>query len=180
MEVSVLWERGEAITRLRQALLTLCDGEHSICQVASERGIFCRGFHRWNASEFDRRWRFAIGRSTHLSRAQMEEFANVWQLSEQLRQRVTLACDAGANGPGGCRGWGEFSNADLSRFCADVLGLSVQVVETDSSDVLPDSEETIGLPLTVVSGLAGEARAVGKARLERGFGKVASNRVPEL
>jgi len=176
----MLWQRGEAVARLRRALLALADSEHSICQVAAERGIFCRGFRRWNASEFDRRWRFAIGRSTHLSRAQMEEFANVWQLSEQLRQRVALACDAGANGPGGCRGWGEFSNADLSRFCSDVLGLSVQVVETDSLDVLPVSKETIGLPLTVVSRFAGEARAVGKARLERGFAEVASNRVPEL
>ena len=137
-EASLLWERGEAIASLRKALLALADGEHSICQVAAERGIFCRGFRRWNASEFDRRWRFAIGRSTHLSRAQMEEFANVWQLSEQLRQHVPLACDAGANGPGGCRGWAEFSNADLSRFCADVLGLSVQVVEFDEHGVSSD------------------------------------------
>jgi hypothetical protein len=129
MEAPVLWRRGEAVARLRQALLALADGEHSVCEVASERGIFCRGFRRWNASEFDQRWRSAIGRSTHLSRAQMEEFANLWQLSEQLRQRVLLACDVKSNGLGGCRGWDEFSNADLSRFCADILGTSVQVVE---------------------------------------------------
>ena len=175
MEASVLWERGEAIARLRQALLTLCDDEHSMCQVASDRGIFCRGFRRWNASEFDRRWRAAIGRSTHLSRPQMEEFANVWQLSEQLRQRVSLACDAGRNGPGGCRGWDEFSNADLSRFCADVLGSSVQVVETDNSCVLSVAKQTIGLTPKTVSGFAGETRAVGKARLERSVVEVAGS-----
>ena len=124
-----VWSRSEAVTRLREALLALTDDGHSMCQVAGERGIFCRGFRRWNAAEFDRRWRSAIGRSTHLSRAQMEEFANLWQLTEQLRQRVSLACDAKSNGLGGCRGWDEFSNADLSRFCADVLGESVQVVE---------------------------------------------------
>ena len=123
------WGRGEAVARLRQALLTLTDSEHSMCQVAGERGIFCRGFRRWNAPDFDRRWRSAIGRSTHLSRAQMEEFANLWQLSEQLRQRVSLACDAKPKGLGGCRGWDEFSNADLSRFCADVLGSRVEVVD---------------------------------------------------
>ena len=193
-EVPVLWERGEALTRLRQALLTLCDGEHSMCQVASERGIFCRGFGRWNASEFDRRWRFAIGRSTHLSRAQMEEFANVWQLSEQLRQRVSLACDAGHNSPGGCRGWDEFSNADLSRFCADVLGSSVQVVEVDRSGVSPRSVRTIRHPLAAVSRWSGEATArasgpagpchqgsaLGEIPLERGIAEIASSRVPEL
>jgi hypothetical protein len=165
---------------LRQALLTLCDGEHSMCQVAAERGIFCRGFRRWNASEFDRRWRFAIGRSTHLSRAQMEEFANVWQLSEQLRQRVALACDAGVNGPGGCRGWNEFSNADLSRFCADVLGLSVQVVETDTPDVLPGSKETIRLPLASATRFTGKTPSAGKARLEREAAETASRRLLEL
>jgi hypothetical protein len=176
----MLWERGEAVARLREALLTLTDGEHSICQVASERGIFCRGFRRWNASEFDRRWRSAIGRSTHLSRAQMEEFANLWQLSEQVRQHVSLACDAAPNRLGGCRGWGEFSNADLSRFCADVLGLSVQVVETDNSCVSPVSKQTIRLNPETTSGFAGEARGVGKSRLERRVAEVASSRVPEL
>jgi hypothetical protein len=124
-----VWSRSEAVVRLREALLALTDEEHSMCQVAGERGIFCHGFRRWNAAEFDRRWRSAIGRSTHLSRAQMEEFANLWQLCEQLRQRISLACDAKSNGLGGCRGWDEFSNADLSRFCADVLGSSVQVVD---------------------------------------------------
>jgi hypothetical protein len=123
-----VWNRPEAIARLRAALLPLTDDEHSMCQVAAQRGVFCRGFRRWNASDFDRRWRSAIGRSTHLSRAQMEEFANLWQLSEQIRQRVAFACDARAKCPGACRGWDEMSNADLCRFCADILGKDVQVV----------------------------------------------------
>lgn len=124
---SQVWARPEAIAQLRAALLALTDEEHSICQVAAERGIFCHGFRRWNAAEFDRRWKFAIGRSTHLSRAQMEEFANLWQLAEQIRSRVTLACDAHGATRGACRGWEEFSNEDLSRFCADVLGKDVIV-----------------------------------------------------
>ena len=89
-----------------------------------------RAFHlkdrRWNAAEFDRRWRCAIGRSTHLSRQQMEDFANLWQLAEQVRQRVSLACDAKTR-EGTCRGWDEFSNADISRFCADLLGKDVLI-----------------------------------------------------
>lgn len=180
MDSPVLWERGEAVARLRQALLTLVDDEHSICQVAAERGIFCRGFRRWNASDFDQRWRSAIGRSSHLSRAQMEEFANLWQLSEQLRQRVSLACDVKSNSFVGCRGWDEFSNAELSRFCADVLGSNVQVVETNHPGVLPRSKETIRLPLASISRFGEESRAAGKARHARRVAEVASSRVPEL
>jgi hypothetical protein len=119
------WSRDEGIARLRAALLRLTDDEHSMCQVAAQRGIFCNGFRRWNAAAFDRRWKFSIGRSTHLTRPQMEEFANLWQLAEQIRQRVPLACDAKTTGHGPCGGWNEFSNAELSRFCADILGKDV-------------------------------------------------------
>lgn len=122
-----VWRRPEAISQLRETLRRLTDDEHSICQIAAEKGIFCRGFRRWPASEFDRRWRRALGRSTHLSRAQMEELANVWQLAEQVRCRVTLACDAQAGSQGACRGWEEFSNADLARYCSDLLGRNVEI-----------------------------------------------------
>ena len=126
---ATVWSRREAISRLRETLLRLVDEDHSMCQVAADRGIFCHGFRRWDAREFDRRWKHAIGRSTHLTRAQMEEFANLWQLAEQLRRGVALACDTRSRGPAPCRGWDEFSNADLSRFCADILGRNVVVTE---------------------------------------------------
>lgn len=124
-----VWHRRETIDRLRHALVKMTDEEHSLCRVAADRGIFCRGFHRWPEAEFDRRWRRFIGRSTHLTRAQMEEFANLWQLAEQIRRRVTVACDTQTTGKGPCRGWNEFSNADLARFCNDVLAENVEVVE---------------------------------------------------
>jgi hypothetical protein len=125
-DVSV-WPRREAIERLRETLRRLTDDEHSMCQVAAERRIFCRGFQRWPDSEFDRRFRVALGRSTHLSRAQMEELGNVWQLAEQIRCRVGLACDMQTERRGPCRGWDEFSNDDLARYCSDILGVSVVV-----------------------------------------------------
>ena len=129
-----VWSRGEAISRLRERLIPMTDEEHSLCQVASEQGIFCQGFRRWNAWEFDRRWRDHIGRSTHLSRAQMEQYANLWQLAEQVRHRVPLACDGqrtSAQGP--CRGWNEFSNDQIARFCADLLLEDVEVVDSPSA-----------------------------------------------
>ncbi|HYK43411.1 MAG TPA: hypothetical protein VE007_13570 [Thermoanaerobaculia bacterium] len=114
--------RKDAIDRLRDSLLGMVDADKSLCRVAAERGIFCRGFRRWHVAEFDRRWRGAIGRSTHLSREQMERFADLWQLTEQVCRGVSLACDANRGLESPCRGWDEFSDEELARFCRELDG----------------------------------------------------------
>ena len=123
----VVWTREQAIAALRRCLNRLSDGEHSTCQIAAERGIFCRGFSQWNDHEFHRRWKPVLGESTHLSRPQVERLADLWELSEQIGQRVRLTCDARAAAPGPCRGWHEFSNETLAQYCAELLGRSVAV-----------------------------------------------------
>lgn len=113
--------REETIDALRSRLTRLAGPEKSLCLVAAERGIFCGGFRRWPIAEFHRRWKPAIGESTHLSRAQMELYADLWQLTEQLCRGVSLACDANrgrADAP--CRGWDEFSDEELARFCREL------------------------------------------------------------
>lgn len=135
-----VWTRPEAIGRLRSSLRKLSDEEHSMCQVAAERGIFCRGFRRWPDHEFHERWTAIIGESTHLTRAQMEELANIWQLGEQIRFRVCLACDAQTISHGACRGWDEFSNEALGRFCDEVLGRNVVVTEREDQTAQTDRD----------------------------------------
>lgn len=134
---SSVWTREETIRRLRAALQPMCGGDRSMCEVAAEKGIFCRGFRRWHDSEFHRRWKGALGRSTHLTRAQMERLADLWQLSEQLRCGVAFACDASQRAPGACRGWDEFSNDALASFCADLLGTQAVVVDEDPKPATP-------------------------------------------
>lgn len=129
-----VWNRQEAIARLRVGLLKLSDGEHSMCYLAGKLGFFCRGFRRWPDHEFHRRWKKVIGRSTHLTRPQLEQVADLWQLTEQLRLRVPLACDAPTTTGGGCRGWNEFSNEDLARCCDEILGRNV-VVATEIAQI---------------------------------------------
>ena len=129
-----VWTRDEAIAKLREALLKLSDGESSICTVAAELGVFCRGFRRWTDDVFARGWTRALGRSTHLSRPQMERLADIWLLSEQLRLRVPCACDLAAAGGGVCRGWNGFSNADLERCCDEILGRNVAIVDMNQGD----------------------------------------------
>jgi hypothetical protein len=127
-EVEV-WTRSEAITQIRRALLKHADGERSMCAIAAELGIFCRGFRRWHDRGFHLAWRSVIGVSTHLTRAQMERLADLWQLSEQLRLRVPIACDSQTICAGACRGWNEFSNEKLEQFCSDILGKRVVLDE---------------------------------------------------
>ena len=131
-QATPVWTRDEAIRRLRLALQPMCDSDRSMCEVAASKGIFCRGFRRWHDSEFHLRWKGALGTSTHLTRAQMERLADIWQLSEQVRCGVAFACDASARCHGPCRGWDEFANDGLARFCQDLLGARVVV-----SDRLP-------------------------------------------
>jgi hypothetical protein len=144
---AAVWTREEAIHRLRRALLRLSDGESSMCRIAAELGVFCRGFRRWPDSEFHHRFRPALGVSTHLSRAQMERLADLWQQAEQIRVRAAIACDAAAFHPGSCRGWEEFSNDALARFCDEVLGRNVTVVESSNkaqtSQTLPETRVPI-------------------------------------
>jgi hypothetical protein len=127
--------RAEAIGRLREALRALCGGERTLCRVAAEEGIFCRGFRRWPEREFHDRWRGHLGVSTHLTRPQMEELAELWQICEQLERRSALICDAQTVAPGACRGWSEFSDADLEGFCREILGgrvtISAETARTD-------------------------------------------------
>jgi len=143
--------RHQAIAALRRGLERLGDGEHSTCHVAAERGVFCRGFRRFDDHEFHRRWRPVLGESTHLNRRQIERLADVWELCEQVRQHVRVTCDARAASPGPCRGWLEFSDETLGRFCSDLLGRSVTVTEganTNSSttsriEIHEESEDLI-------------------------------------
>jgi len=126
--------RHQAIAALRRGLERLGDGEHSTCHVAAERGIFCRGFRRFDDHEFHRRWKPVLGASTHLTRPQVERIADVWELCEQVRQRVHLTCDAHSVSPGPCRGWHEFSNEALGGFCSELLGHDVIVTGGASGD----------------------------------------------
>lgn len=122
-----VFTRHQAIAVLRRGLERLGDPEHSTCHVAAERGIFCRGFRRFDDHEFHRRWKPVLGQSTHLNREQIERLADLWELCEQVAAHVRVACDARAAAPGPCRGWFEFSDEALGRFCAELLGREVVV-----------------------------------------------------
>jgi hypothetical protein len=159
--------REGAIARLRAGLLRLSDGEHSMCEIAARLGVFCLGFRRWPDAEFLKVWTRAMGRSTHLNRRQLELLADIWQQTEQLRLRIPIACDA-RTGCGPCRGWDEFSNADLERFCDEVLGEKVVVDrEGEPFEPLKSRTEPHGTKVQVDFGMPSDPRmsvAIGRIR----------------
>ena len=121
-------ERDQAIRALRHYLLKLTDEDTSVCQVAAKKGIFCGGFHRYTDEQFREHYANLVARRPGLTRKQLEYLANQWQLARQLVDNVRFACDAQAMEHDTCKGWDEFSNEDLARFCRDILGAEVSVL----------------------------------------------------
>ena len=84
--------------------------------------IFCGGFRAWSDQELRKRFSTLEARRPGLPRVAFEELANKWQLGRQIVHGSPLACDVQTKEHATCRGWDAFSNADLERFCAQVLG----------------------------------------------------------
>jgi len=126
MEQEMITREG-AVARIRRQLLAVEEEGKSVCQIAAELNILCRGFRR--DSDDVLRWRYAdqIKGATELSRRELESRANAWQLKRQQDEKTLLCCDVQYRFYETCRGWDDFSNEELSRFCLELLGEEVQV-----------------------------------------------------
>lgn len=119
--------RDGAIYILRAELLRLAGDDVSICKLAAEKNIFCRGFHRHSDVELRRRFDWINEKNPRLPRAAMEEVVDRWQLARQEVDGLPTACDVQQREHDGCRGWDDFSNEELSRFCHELMGRNVIV-----------------------------------------------------
>lgn len=119
--------REEAIARLRDALAAMATPDACVCKVAAERGIFCRGFARYDDEELRRRYWWIARRNPGMSRDELESLANVWQLSQQEVQQLPTACDVQARAHDTCRGWEDFTNEQIAGFLRQVTGEAVRI-----------------------------------------------------
>jgi len=119
--------RADAISRLREALVAMTDDEHSMCQVATEKGIYCNGFRRLSDKEFRQRYDWLVSKNPKASRAEIESLANKWQLARQIVDRVPLSCDAQLKEHDTCNGWNEFTNVELEQFCREILHKNAKI-----------------------------------------------------
>lgn len=120
--------RENAVRRLRDVLVLLTDEDHSICRVAADKKIFCRGFRRYNDEELRSRYPWLVARNPSTTRGEIEEAADRWQLSRQVFDNLPLACDVQNLEHDTCDGWDEFTDADLARFFRELLHENVIVV----------------------------------------------------
>lgn len=118
--------RAEMIDLLRARLIGLI-GENSVCKSVAERGVFCRGFHRFSDAELRQRFAWIDRRLDDHSREELEAVADRWQLARQEVRQLPLACDVQQIEHDSCRGWDEFTAEELSRFYLELSGRSLAV-----------------------------------------------------
>lgn len=122
--------RDQAIGALRTELLKLVDDQHSICEVAARKGIFCHGFAQWTFTELRNLYPTIVRSRPRITPAVLRDLANRWQLARQTARGTSLACDTqmqeGALQT--CKGWNDFSSKDLERFHAELTGEPIEIV----------------------------------------------------
>lgn len=118
--------RSQAIADLRREFLKLVDADHSLCQVAARRGLFCNGFARFGTDELAERlpWRVPAG----TARAEVERQANAWLSAVQDLAHGRLPCEGEVERGRLCAGWEEFFESELARFHREMCGDEVRVV----------------------------------------------------
>ena len=119
--------RQELIDAIRSELVKLTDEENSICKVAAQRGIFCKGFSQYNDRELRDKFDWIVRKRPSLSRGQLEQIANDWQLAEQQVHERPIACDVQTEIHDICRGWDSFSDDQLEKLYFELCGAKMVV-----------------------------------------------------
>ena len=120
-------DRLDLVNLIRTELLKHTDSETSVCKFATERGLLCRGFARYGDGELRRKFDWITRRRPDISREELEEIANRWQLARQDVTALPVACDVQQAEHDTCRGWDDFSNQDLARFYSELTARQILV-----------------------------------------------------
>ena len=119
--------RQELIGALRDELSRRTNGDMSVCRLAAESGLFCKGFKRYSDEELRERYGWIVRRNPLVSRGQLEELADQWQMARQDVDHVPTSCDVQAIEHDACGGWADFSAEELARFFLQLTGRRVVV-----------------------------------------------------
>src|SRR5687767_14107757 len=119
--------RDAAIALLRNALMRIAGPDTSICKVAADRGIFCRGFRRYDDAALREEYKWIDERRPGMSREELEDLGDRWQLARQELHQLPTACDVQTFEHDTCGGWDDFTTDDLSRFILEVTKRRVAI-----------------------------------------------------
>lgn len=128
--------RDTAVSRIRERLIAMSEPGKSMCQIAAERKVLCRGFDR--ESEEALRWRYAekIPVTPYVPIHEVRTLANTWQLGRQIEENAHLCCDVQYRFYETCRAWDDFTNDELAQYCFELTGEKVTVFGEVSRPVL--------------------------------------------
>lgn len=119
--------RQELIAALRDELAHRTNGDMSVCRLAAEKGLFCKGFRRYSDDELRERYGWIVQRNPQVSREQLEAVADQWQMARQEVEQVPTSCDVQQIEHDVCGGWGDFPAEELARFFFELTGRRVVV-----------------------------------------------------
>jgi hypothetical protein len=121
--------RPEAIERLRNVFAAASDEEQCACVIAGRYGIFCGGFAGLSDKEFRERFSWIVRKRPGASREELEQLASLYHLGRQQVTGTAVCCDVETRDHCGCDGWNMFDSRTLERFCSELTGAAVHVVE---------------------------------------------------
>ena len=119
--------RQECIGDLQRDLRKLAPGEHSMCEVAARKGIYCKGFAQWTFDELKERYDWIAKARPNITREELEKLANAWQVARQDVFGTGLSCDTQSIEHDTCKGFDGWTDRDLARFHAEICGEAVEV-----------------------------------------------------
>ena len=116
--------RSDLIVALRDELSRRA-GDMSICRLAAQTGVFCKGFRRYTDAELRERYGWIAKKNPDASRAEMEELADRWQLAREEVLGAKTSCDVQQLEHDTCGGWDDFSDEDLAKFLRELTGRTI-------------------------------------------------------
>ncbi|MEO8379469.1 MAG: hypothetical protein ABI779_07375 [Acidobacteriota bacterium] len=132
-----LLSRPALIVALRNELSGRTAGEMSICKLAAETGIFCKGFGRYSADELKAHFPWIAKRNPEVSQGELEAIADRWQMARQEVVGTLSSCDTQQLEHDMCGGWDDFSNEELARFLLELTGRKVAVTPSTPATEAP-------------------------------------------
>ena len=113
--------RSEVIAALRDELSRRA-GDMSICKLAAQTGIFCKGFRHYSDEELKERYGWIAKKNPDASREALEDVADRWQLARQDVLGAMTSCDAQQLEHDTCGGWDDFTDDQLAVFLRELTG----------------------------------------------------------
>jgi hypothetical protein len=130
-------DRQQCIEALRAKMLSMTDAEHSMCDVAAKKGVYCNGPRQWTFDELKARYGWIVASRPNITREQLEKLANAWQLARQEVFGTRLACDTQSIEHDTCKGFDGWSDRELERFHREICGEEVEIASPTGQCRIP-------------------------------------------